>query len=228
MKSDPKLWLGSTLLSFMVSCTQPQTSLHEDKGVKDSVVHKVDELTEVVPQKKQALINVFNHPLYLKQYKQKKRGANSSAITQQPYYYRPDTTGSYFSYFWFQQLRSQYPAKQLFDGLVIKTFIYGEEIGTYEDASEELIGIKSMLADPDLGVLDLVGKDLLFLESELGLTINFKEQYIIERHNSFALIIYIENQKAQWFNYLHTSLQPNVEIPEALLYFEEQVPKAKP
>lgn len=220
--------LTSILLLFMVSCTQPQTSHHEGESEKDTVIHSVDEQAEGIPDKEQSLIDLFNHPLDLKKYKLKKRGANSSVITPQPYYYQPDTTGSYFSYFWFQQLRSQYPADQLFDGLVIKTFIYGEEIGTYKEVSEELIGIKSRLADPDLGGLDLVGKDMNFLESELGLTINFEEQYIIERHNSRILIIYVDNQKVQWFNYLHTSLQPNVEIPEALLYFEEQVPKTKP
>lgn len=212
------------LILLMPSCSR-QTAQDEER-INDTL--SIDALTEVDSDKYPALIQLLNHPIDLQQYKLKKRGANSSAITQQPYYYQPDTVGTYFSYFWFQQLRDKYPPEQLFKGLVIKTYVYGSEIGTYEGVTEELIGIKSKLSDPDLGTLDLVGKDLSFLKTELGLGPNFKEHYIVERLNQVILIIKIENQKVQWFNYLHTSLQPKVEIPEALLYFDEQVPKIKP
>lgn len=209
------------IIALLHSCSKPQA---QSESAADSVITLTDTIA-ALPEKESPLIRLLNHPLDLKEYKIKKRGANSSFISKAPWFYQPDTVGTYFSYFWFQQLRSKYPPEQLFNGLVIKTYIHGHKVGTYEDVVEDLTGIKSRLPDPDLKDLDLVGKDLQFLETTYGIRPNYKEEYIIEEHNGIILIIHINNQKVQWFNYLRANLQLNHEdIPEALLYFEEQVP----
>ncbi len=183
-----------------------------------------DELIEKLTSNNRALVELFNKPLDLVDYKKKKRGSNSSPWTKRAYYYQPDSIGTYFNYFYFQQLMPRYSTEDLFEGLVVKTYIYGREIGNYENVSEELIGIKSKLEDLDLGSLNIVGlaqDDLLD-----RFNISPSENYIVKEHNGDLLIIHFENGKVNWFNYLRSNLDlSNDPLPEELKYFEEVIPK---
>lgn len=210
-----------SIMTFLYSCNNPQKQQSEIPG--DSLTIMTDSAETRGHEKETPLISLLNHPLDIKEYKHKKRGANSSVINKEPWYYQPDTVGTYFSYFWFLQLRAKYPAEQLFNGLVVKTYIHGKQLGNYDTVVEDLIGLKSRLADPDLGKLDLVGKEQQFLLTNFGIRPNYREEYIIEGVNGTLLIIYLKDEKVQWFNYLRTHLKlENEDIPEALLHFEEQ------
>ena len=86
----------------------------------------IDNLVEIITGKKRLLINVMNDPIRLAEYKKKKRGANSGIIGQKSYFYKPDTAGIYYQYFWFHELRPKY-REDAVHGVKIVVYIYGEE-----------------------------------------------------------------------------------------------------
>ena len=74
-------------------------------AAKDWIEHS-DELIESFSGKKRSFLSVFNAPLDVFKYK-KGNGANSGVETEEPYYYKPDTIGTYYNYFFFYKLRSR-------------------------------------------------------------------------------------------------------------------------
>ena len=173
-------------------------------------------------------IDFFNRPFDPKGYK-RLSGANSGVANDWPYLIKPDTIGTYFNYFWFHKLRQKYREKS-FQGLNVRTYIFGEEIGYYNEVEEELIGVKSQLEDPDLGLLNLVGKDKAYLLNNLGSRFVSIEDLIIYQHNGDLLILHLMDDRVDWFNYLRTTLkiESGQDLPAELKYYSENVPRQSP
>ena len=189
------------------------------------------ELIEAFSGRKRSLIELFNRPLDFAAYKRMKQGAGSRVIDKQPYYFHPDTVGNYIEYFGFIRLRNKYPAAELLNNLVVKTYTYGTEISTYNDPGEELIGVKSKLADPDLELLDLVGKDTTYLSAQFGLHALPGQDLMVKEHEGNLLILHFDRDhsgvtKVDWFNYLKTTLTVHTpeSLPDALKQFQENKP----
>lgn len=182
------------------------------------------ELIEFFSGRSPRFLNLFNRPFDLKAYK-KGNGANSGSRNGKPYLIKPDTVGTYYEYFWFYKLRARYPVQQSFDGLIIGTYIYGEEVGQYDKVDEELIYLKSKLEDPRLKhQLNLVGKSKVYLINQLGMNyLKFKD-LIIYQYNRDLLILHISEDKIDWFNYVRTNLklESGTDLPEELKYYSER------
>ena len=120
----------------------------------------------------------------------------------------------------------QYPTKQSFRGLVIGTYIYGEEIGYYEQVVEELISVKSRLEDRDLKKLNFVGKHKKDVVDLLGTDYLTSNELMIYQHHGDLLILQLEDDKILWFNYIRTKLhlESSDDLPKELQYFAESIP----
>jgi hypothetical protein len=184
-----------------------------------------NQMIEFFSGKEQKLLSFFNQPLDLKAYK-KANGAHSGGRNVTPYLIKPDTIGTYFNYFYFRKLRDRYPTKQSFRGLVIGTYIYGEEIGYYEQVVEELISVKSRLEDRDLKKLNFVGKHKKDVVDLLGTDYLTSNELMIYQHHGDLLILQLEDDKILWFNYIRTKLhlESSDDLPKELQYFAESIP----
>ncbi|MGL1889656.1 MAG: hypothetical protein OCD76_24290 [Reichenbachiella sp.] len=140
-------WIAGDKLYFIMTTAAQDWFAHSD------------ELVQLFSGSNKRFLNLFNDPLDLATYK-KGNAANGSTRQGEPYLLKPDTVGTYYDYFWFKKLRREYSAQQSFSGLNIRTYIYGLEIGTFEEVAEELIGVKSRLEDPLLRKLNLVGSGM--------------------------------------------------------------------
>ena len=154
------------------------------------------------------LIKLLKDPIDLKKYKKRKRGANSSTRMPNSYDYTPDTVGHHFYYFWFHELRRRYRSEAAStDAVVIKSYIYGKEIGWYSKVDEALIGLKCRIEDEDLGQLNLVGKDTDYLNETYGLVQT--QEFMLGAHQGLLLLLHINNEKVDWFRYRRTNLDIN-------------------
>lgn len=186
-----------------------------------SVEKKVNSYTPSTGPKRTALIELLENPIDLKVYKKKKRGANGTTRSMKVYDFKPDTLGNYYTYFWFHELRRRFRTEsESVDAVFIDTYISGEEIGTYHNVEEVLIGIKSRISDEDLGMLNFVGKTV----SELRAKYEFKrsEDFLFTEIKGVILILHIADEKVDWFRYIRTTLLVKTlrDIPSELLQYK--------
>ena len=218
-RKPPRIfWIKDHKLYFIVATAAKDWMEHGEK------------ITERFAERKIPLIRLFNQPLEVKTYKKAKRGANSGTLLPKPYFYQPPDPGLFYEYFWFYELRPKFP-QESFDGLRLKTYIHDQTIGTYEDVSESFIGIKSRLEDPDLRLLNLVGKTEDYLTQTFGFqSVAGRPDYIIEWYGRDVLIIHLKGHSSgqrvvEWFNFIRTGLDFRKDsLPEELWYFDEQIP----
>lgn len=208
------------------STRQPDTVVISTPIKKDSVPETEASKTPEVNSK---LTELLRHPLDIKAYKTKKRGANSSTIRRRPYFYKPDTIGIFYEYMMFERIKG-YRETETFTGLRLKTYIYGTEIGWYENVEEEFIGIKSRLIDHDLGPLNLVNKTTDELSTLYAIDFPKQDSLVVAANEGDVLILHYRPDSSgidriDWFNLLRTNLsvQSTNDLPEALKNFEERV-----
>ena len=190
----------------------------ESQEIKDTL-----QVTAAIPQpdrRKEALHSLLQNPLDLEGYKQKKRGANGGASLPKSFDGKPDTVGHYYTYFWFHELRRRFRSEsESTDATVVYSYIYGEEIGTYDAVEEELIGIKSRIEDDDLGKLNLVGKESAILIDEYNLSIS--DDYLFGSFKGTILVLHLSNGIVDWFRYRKTTLAISSfeDVPPYLLQY---------
>ncbi len=211
-KPPREYWIDGDKMYFVMATAAQDWSMHGD------------ELVQFFSGRSRFFLHLFNQPLDLKAYK-KGNGANSGARTAKPFYFKPDTIGTYYEYFWFHQLRHPYPS-QSFEGLKIKSYIYGPEIGTYEEVEEALIGVKAKLKDHRLKHLNLVGKDRIYLTDNLGDNYLQLDDLMIYQHNGDLLICHLSADSIDWFHFIRTNLtlESGSDLPAELRYYEERLP----
>jgi len=99
--------------------------------------------------------------------------------------------------------------------------MYGEKIGTYRDAGEELISVKARINDPDLGILDLVGNSKTQVEEYFGKFYMQKDDLMVYTLNKTILVIQIKDKKVEWFHFikLNMAIDDINMLPEELLSY---------
>lgn len=207
-------WTEGNRMYFIMATAAADWSEHSDK------------LIEAFTGMNRSLIELFNRPVDLAEYKRKKAGVRGRIIGKIPWAYRPDTAGNYFEFRLFQKPGSKYPPEKLYDGLIIRTYRYGNDPGDHYAGNEELIEIESAVPDPDLGQLDLVGKDTGFLSRQFGMNIPSRKELILENLAGDLLIVHLPQEdsgirKVDWFNFLRSTLpvQSADSLPDALKHF---------
>jgi len=213
------------LLLLLFSSVSCQFSQEKDKNptAENQETRDTLQVTATIPQpdrRKEALHSLLQNPLDLKGYKQKKRGANGGASLPKSFDRKPDTVGHFYTYFWFHELRRRFRSEsESTDATVVYSYIYGEEIGTYDAVEEELIGIKSRIEDDDLGKLNLVGKESVTLTEEYSLSSS--EDYLLGSSQGTILVLHISNGVVDWFRYRKTTLTiiSFEDIPSYLLQY---------
>lgn len=165
-----------------------------------------EQIIKLATGKTRWLIQLLNRPLEIKEFKKKAGGANGGPRHNLPFYYKPDTIGTYYEYFWFHALRRQYGENQSIDYLFVETYIYGEKIGLYNKVDEALISIKAKASHRSLGLIDLVGKLREDIEHLYGKAHwEHKGTHVYHHNKSFLILHYIES-KVDWFRYIKTNL----------------------
>ncbi len=179
-----------------------------------------DKLIELFTGKTRALLSIMNQPIDLPEFKRRLRGANGSVSIAQPYFFKPDTVGNYYEYFWFHSLRPRHKDKAM-DGLKVLTYIYGDSIGNYEDVSEQLIILKAKLNDHNLGLLDLVGTSIADIDVLFGIGYLKNKENIIFRHHKSLLIIHSKDEVVEWLKFVKTNgtIDTIEKIPDELLSY---------
>ncbi len=184
-----------------------------------------NELTELMAGKKRGLLEIFNEPIDLIEYK-KGNLSNSGAGAKRPYYHQPDTSGIYYRYFWFHHLRRRFSNREIeSNSTILLTYIHGDSIGNYHHVSEELIAVKSGLPDSRLKHLNLVGLDKESVQKYYGFKKGYKD-LLWEKHDGDLLIVHFRNDTVDWFNFVRTNFgdQTPILLPEELEYFDERIP----
>lgn len=198
----------------------------QDTGTIESEAIQVTEIEAQSTSQNPALIQLFKDPLDLRSFKIKKRSANSGSRVRRSYFPKQDTIGYFYNYFWFHEYRRRSAIRNPHDAVIINTYIFGEEIGTYEDVEERLVSIKGMVRDPDLERLDLVGRSIIELDSLFGSPQFTTDKHYLYHMNNDLLILGLEEKKVAWFNFLRTnlSLETLENVPSELLYYNERMP----
>ncbi len=158
-----------------------------------------DELVKLYTGKSRWLIELLNAPLDLPEYKKEMRSANSGTSSGEKHFYKPNTVGTFYHYFWFHELRRQYGEQKARDAVEIETYKYGTEIGDYSDTNELFISLKARQKDRHLKRLDLVGTDRSQIIDQFGMGDQSKPQFISYFHNDYWLLLHFENEKVDWF-----------------------------
>lgn len=178
------------------------------------------QLTEIIAGKKIALFSFMNRPIKLKEYKKSQGQSNSGIWGHKPYFYRPDTVGTYYRYFLFQKFFRKHGNKSV-NGLVIGTYVYGKTIGDYNKVEEELMSIKAKYNEPKLH-FDLVGYTKDQVVELFGKGENRDTQNLVYFHDHSILILHFEQEKVAWFRYLRIKDPINVvkDVPNELFEYE--------
>lgn len=201
-------WIEGNKMYFIMATASSDWSLHGH------------DLIKLFTGKTRWLIQLLNRPLEIKEFKRKAVDANGGVRHDPSFYYKPDTIGTYYEYFWFHALRRKYGENKSVDYLYVVTYIYGEKIGWYNKVDEALISIKAKASHHSLGTIDLVGKFREDIEHLYGKThLEHKDTDVYHHNKSFLILHYIEG-KVDWFRYVKTNLTL-VEINELPTnYFE--------
>lgn len=219
-RTDPEDGISDTIIIAVDSTSR------QDTGAIGSEAIQVSEIEAQSTSQNPALIQLFKDPLDLRLFKIKKRGANSGTRVRRSYFPKQDTIGHFYNYFWFHEYRRRSAIRDPHDAVIVNTFIFGNEIGTYEDVEEKLISIKGIVEDPDLGYLDLVERSVFELDSLFGPPQFTTDKHYIYHLNNDLLILGLEEEKVSWFNFLRTNLSfDNMEnVPAELFYYNERIP----
>lgn len=198
----------------------PEVSLHRDSAhiLNDTIL--ILETDRSIVEKRGRVIKLITNPLNLKLFKTYAGSANGRVKKQLPFYYKPDTVGTYYEYFWFHALRRTFGENKSVDYLFIETYIYGDKIGQYTTVKEALISIRAKVSHNSLGTINLVGKSRNEMEFLYGLP-HFKrlQKEVYYHQNSFLILSY-RDEKIEWFRYIRTNLtlEQAEELP--IDYFE--------
>ena len=175
---------------------------------------------KIIVDKKGRLNKLIINPLNLAYFKKYAGSANGRVKNQLPFYYKPDTIGTYYEYFWFHALRRKFGENKSVDYLFVETYIYGDKIGQHNKVEEELISIKAKVAHYSLGTINLVDKPRNEIEFLYGLPHFQRLQKEVYYHQKAFLILAYKDDKIAWFRYIKTnlSLEEADELPS--YYFE--------
>lgn len=178
------------------------------------------ESEKIIIEKKQRIEKLITNPFNLKYFKQNAGSANGGVKKQLSFYYKPDTNGTYYEYFWFHALRRKYGESKSVDYLYVETFIYGDKIGQYTTVDEELISIKAKISHYSLGTINLVGKSRNEIEFLYGTPNAGHLNADVYYHQNSFLILSYKDERISWFRYLKTNvtLEQVEELPKD--YFE--------
>lgn len=173
-----------------------------------------------IAEKKGRISKLITNPINLKIFKTYAGSANGRVKNQLPFYYKPDTIGTYYEYFWFHALRRKFGENKSVHYLFVETYIYGDKVGHYTAVEETLISIKAKVSHYSLGSINLVGKSRNELEFLYGLPhFQYLKRDVYYHQNSFLILSY-KDEKIDWFRYIKTnlSLEEADELP--MNYFE--------
>lgn len=198
----------------------PIVSPHLDSTQRSKDTILTSESDKLIVEKRGRVIKLITNPLNLKLFKTYAGSANGRVKKQLPFYYKPDTVGTYYEYFWFHALRRKFGENKSVDYLFIETYIYGDKIGQYTTVKEALISIRAKVSHNSLGTINLVGKSRNEMEFLYGLP-HFKrlQKEVYYHQNSFLILSY-RDEKIEWFRYIRTNLtlEQAEELP--IDYFE--------
>lgn len=182
------------------------------------------QLVEQITGKTKNLIRLLNKPIELKAFKKRAGGANGGPRKMLPYYYKPDTIGTYYGYFWFHDLRRRNGTSESesVNDLHVLTYIYGEKVGWYNKVDEELISLRCKVPYSGLQGLDFVGLSKTTIENKLGKSSLEKKGCSIYYHNKSFLLIHFLKDEVDWFRYIKTKFEKDQvnELPDNLFEYE--------
>lgn len=194
------------------------SDLDSGNNSKDTTLNFESE--KLFAEKKRRVTNLITSPLNLTYFKKYAGSANGRVKNQLSFYYKPDTIGTYYEYFWFHALRREFGESKSADYLFVETYIYGDKIGQYTTVEEALISIKAKVSHYSLGTINLVGKSRNEIAFLYGLPHFQRLQKEVYYHQDSFLILSYKDEKIEWFHYIKTnlSLEQAHELP--MDYFE--------
>ncbi len=166
--------------------------------------------------------NVMTNPFDLPGFKKQAGGANSGNDKVEPYYYKPDTIGRNYHYFWFYKLRHKFKDNELaVNGIHLYTYIYGSKVGEYAKVDEELIAVKAKVNFYGLGELNIVGRSKKEVEEGFGKAQLIYNGFDVYFYNKTYLLLNYENGKVSWFRYIKTNLTLDMidQLPQELFSY---------
>lgn len=149
---------------------------------------------------------LLENPLDLNAYKKKKGEANSGG-GKSDILYKPNYKGLYLSYFLFPNLYEASPH--------LTVYRKGTVIGGFYEDRDELVQIFAEFSDPDLGNLNLIGKNIIEIECLLGKPNFAFENYIFYSRDNQLLMLFMKNNRVNWFKWskLKNGIQTIDDIP---------------
>jgi hypothetical protein len=170
------------LLVFILSCnSKPQYKLDSDEDTVRSV--------QTVE-----LGNLLDWKAYLT----KKGLPQSAAFENENLYYQPKAQGFYYQYFYFEDLPK--------NALEVISYIKGNRVGRFLEQDEAFLALKMKAADPDLQLLDMVGKSLTAVEEILGSPQMERSRQLIYWDGEYALQLFFNSKnEVEAFHYLKTA-----------------------
>ena len=167
--------------------------------------------TQSIPkQENQNIIQLLENPLDIVEYKRLKRSANNGGGRKQPYFYRPDYPGFFYSYFIFGGKSEHTP--------YLTVYKKGSKIGYYSDTNEEFIQVWSAVEDKDLGEADLARKKIADIKSKFGPQYVETDTHLIYQHKRCILVIRKAGSICRWFKIarLNKSFKNLEDLPEEI------------
>jgi hypothetical protein len=111
------------------------------------------------------------------------------------YYFRPKESGNYYSYF-----GSSHFSGDIFGKVTLTTYIYGNEIGMYNQQDQAFIELSVHVNDPALGKLDLIGRQASLFRNHPAVVFKSKRGVILQE-NEQALKLTFCDDKVCAFTY---------------------------
>ena len=228
------------LLILIVGCNGESNKVESIKIEKEASVQLdtmlIDStimVEEVLSPERIKLEELLNNPLDLENYKTEYGTSNNGAAATRDLYYQPDTMGFYYRYMLFHKLRNvlvSHPSESdLFYKFQIVVYKFGETVGDFYDANEELIAIECAMENETLGDLNLYGMENVEVEQKFGEPDRVEEMQSFYVNDNAVLSLHYtlmsdsmnERIKVDWFKLVHinSTFSLNKKIPDYLLNY---------
>lgn len=180
-KPPRALWLNGNKLYFVVATAAVDWSESKNLLIPMLTGHSTN------------LIRLLFQPIDIVEFKKKKGISNSSPANYKDKY-KSAKQGFHYLYTLFKT-PSNLPETVRFTGFKLYSYKFGNQGGDFFDQNELLVGLKATYEDPDLGMLDWVGKSLDDFIQVYGEP-TFKQQYKVAYYYlERAIVLKIDNDR---------------------------------
>ncbi len=167
-----------------------------------------------------SLDDLFNNELNLVELKQQFQLLNCGEKLD--FLYEPDTTGFFYAYCMHNGALPRQKRNELLPMgermISFSVFKYGNEIGTYSDRNELLVGVNAIHNFPELRTLNFVGLDTATIVQTLGENYIQMHHAIVYKTEEKLLILNVAEGTVKWFKFywIKPELNKIKELPKSI------------